>query len=79
MKKTASFSEALKHLIEKSDQSQRQIALSAGVSPVVLNRFLRQGRGLSVEGIDGLCRVLRLQLVPYAKTSKAAAQRREEK
>ncbi len=79
MKKTENISEALKRFIEASGQSQRQIALSAGVSPVVVNRFLRQGRGLSVEGIDGLCRVLGLQLVQTGKTPKTTARSRKEK
>ncbi len=79
MKREDNISESLKRFIEAAELSQRQIALNAGITPAVLNRFLRQGRGLSIEGIDGLCRVLGLQLVQTAKTPKTPAQRRKEK
>ena len=67
------ISDALMRFVEDSELSQRQIALQAGITPAVLNRFLRQGGGMSRDGLDRLCRVLGLQLVQTGKTPKSAA------
>ena len=77
MKKDENISDALKRFVEGSELSQRQIALQAGITPAVLNRFLRQGGGMSRDGLDRLCRVLELQLVQTDKTSKPTATRRK--
>jgi len=74
MKKHEDISDALMRFVESSELSQRQIALRAGITPAVLNRFLRQGGGMSREGLDRLCRVLNLQLVQSAEISKTAEQ-----
>ena len=79
MKKLEDISEALARFVEESELSQRQIALNAGITPAVLNRFLRQGGGMSRDGLDRLCRVLGLQLVQTAKTAKATADSRKAK
>lgn len=77
MKKNETISDALTRFVEGSEMSQRQIALNAGITPAVLNRFLRQGGGMSRDGLDRLCRVLGLELVQSAKTSKPAAKSRK--
>jgi len=79
MKKHEDISDALMRFVESSELSQRQVALKAGITPAVLNRFLRQGGGMSREGQDRLCRVLNLQLVQSAETSKTAEQSRKGK
>lgn len=72
MKKNETISETLRRYVENSETSQRQIAIAAGISPIVLNRFLRQGSGLSMDGIDNLARVLGLQLMPVTPAKKTA-------
>lgn len=79
MKKHEDISDALTRFVEGSELSQRQIALKAGITPAVLNRFLRQGGGMSRDGLDRLCRVLGLQLVQSAKTSQTSALSRKGK
>ena len=79
MKKDEYISDALKRFVEGSELSQRQIALQAGITPAVLNRFVRQGGGMSRDGLDRLCRVLGLQLVQTDKTGKASAHGRRGK
>ena len=79
MKKPEDISDALTRFVQSSELSQRQIALQAGITPAVLNRFLRQGGGMSRDGLDRLCRVLGVQLVQSAKTSKTVAQSRKGK
>lgn len=77
MKKPEDISDALTRFVQSSELSQRQIALQAGITPAVLNRFLRQGGGMSRDGLDRLCRVLGLQLIQADKTSKQAANSRK--
>ena len=79
MKKHENISDALKRFVEGSEMSQRQIALNAGITPAVLNRFLRQGGGMSRDGLDRLCRVLELQLVQTGKAPQPAARSRKGK
>lgn len=79
MKKHEDISDALTRFVESSELSQRQIALKAGITPAVLNRFVRQGGGMSRDGLDRLCRVLGLQLVQTRMTTKAAARNRKGK
>ena len=79
MKKNEDISDAIKRFVEGSEMSQRQIALSAGITPAVLNRFLRQGGGMSRDGLDRLCRVLGLQLVQTGKAPTKATPSRKGK
>lgn len=79
MKKNENISDALTRFVESSEMSQRQIALKAEITPAVLSRFLRQGGGMSRDGLDRLCRVLGLQLVQSTKTSKPATKSRKGK
>ena len=79
MKKSENISDAIKRFVEGSEISQRQIALNAGITPAVLNRFLRQGGGMSRDGLDRLCRVLELQLVQTGKSPQPAARSRKGK
>lgn len=78
MKKHETITETLKRGVAESGRTQREVAAEAGISYVVLNRFLRQGRGLSMAGIDGLGRVLGLQLTPIPTTTKTAKRRTEQ-
>lgn len=77
MKKIETITETLKRSVAESGRTQRDLAAEAEISFVVLNRFLRQGRGLSMSGIDNLGRVLGLQLLPMTATTKTAKRRKE--
>jgi len=76
MKKSETITETLRRCVGESETSQRQLAIAAGISPVVLNRFLRQGTGLSAAGIDNLAEVLGLQLVPTTTNAKTNSRRK---
>ena len=78
MKKRETITGTLRRYVENSETSQRQIAIAAGISPIVLNRFIRQGTGLSMDGIDNLARVLGLQLTPTPASAKSAKGRKGE-
>jgi transcriptional regulator with XRE-family HTH domain len=76
MKKHETIVETLRRCAAESGRTQRDLAAEAGISHIVLNRFLRQGRGLSMAGIDSLGRILGLQLVPTPTTTKTATRRK---
>lgn len=76
MKTHETIIETLRRCAAESGRTQIDLAAEAGISHIVLNRFLRQGRGLSMAGIDGLGRVLGLQLTPIPTTTKTASRRK---
>jgi transcriptional regulator with XRE-family HTH domain len=56
------ISDDLRRAIEKSGQSQLQIAKATGVSQPVINRFVRRERGISFDAAERLAAYLRLRL-----------------
>jgi len=56
--------EQLRRAIEKSDESERAIALATGIDQPHLNRFVHGQRSLSLETAARLCQYLKLELVP---------------
>ena len=54
--------EQLKQAIAKSKETEYAIAKRAGVSQSVLNRFMHDERGISLETAAKLCEYLKLQL-----------------
>jgi transcriptional regulator with XRE-family HTH domain len=64
----------LKEKIRQDGRSLNQIGKASGVDAARLSRFLSGQRGLSIEAIDSLFKVLRLQVVkvePGRKRKKA--------
>ena len=59
---TDSLSDALKQAIRSSDQSEYQIAKSAGVSQIVISRFLSGERDIRMATADKLADTLGLKL-----------------
>lgn len=57
-----SLSETLKRAIRDSDQSEYQIAKSAGVSQIVISRFLSGERDIRVATADRIADALGLKL-----------------
>lgn len=57
-----SLSETLKQAIRNSDQSEYQIAKSAGVSQIVISRFLSGERDIRMATADKLAQALGLKL-----------------
>lgn len=57
-----SLSEALKHAIRHSDRTEYQIAKSAGVSQIVISRFLAGERDIRMATADRLAEALGLKL-----------------
>ena len=57
-------STTLRQLILKSPKSQYAIAHASGVDAAVLNRFIKHGRGLSLETVDALSEYFGVALRP---------------
>lgn len=57
-----SLSEALKQAVRESDKSEYQIAHEAGVSQIVISRFLSGERDIRMATADKLAGILRLKL-----------------
>ena len=58
-----SLSKALKHAIQASDRSVYQSAEEAGVSQIVITRFLSGERDIRMATADEIAGALRLQIV----------------
>jgi plasmid maintenance system antidote protein VapI len=58
----SSLSEALKRAIRESDKTEYQIAKDAGVSQIIVSRFLAGERDIRMATADKLDRVLGLKL-----------------
>ncbi|GDX99995.1 hypothetical protein LBMAG48_23990 [Phycisphaerae bacterium] len=73
-------SKQLRDAIERSGQSQYEIAKQTGVNRSVLSRFVASGHGLRSHNVDALCTYLRLELqqvrtppIPLAESRNADA------
>jgi len=81
-----SISDQLRAAIQASGVSRYWIWKETGIAQAVLSKFMAGKGGLSMEGIDAIGRLLRLQLVsdpaapaPAAATATAAKRRRKPK
>jgi hypothetical protein len=57
------LSEQLQQIILDSDLTQYRISKLAGMSQAQLHRFMKTGRGISIETLDRVGETLRLRLV----------------
>jgi plasmid maintenance system antidote protein VapI len=57
------ISEAIRAALEDSESSRYAIARECGVSESVLSRFVRGERGLTLDTVDRLAKVLGLTIV----------------
>jgi DNA-binding phage protein len=57
-------------------KSRYQIAKETGIQQSVLSRFVNQGGGLSMEGIDLVCECIGMRLASDGKPSKPRATKR---
>ena len=57
-----SLEDQLREAIRKRPETEHAVAMAAGVSPPILNRFMRGERGLNMATADRLCRYLGLSL-----------------
>jgi hypothetical protein len=67
-------SEALRRAIASSGLPVVRIAIDSGVSDQIIGRFLR-GDGLPLSAVDGLARVLKLELKPAGQTLRQRLKR----
>jgi hypothetical protein len=67
--------EQLREQIRKDDRSLNQLGKDTGVDASRLSRFLRGERGLSIEAIDSLFKVLRLNIVRRDKPGPKAEEK----
>ncbi len=56
------LTDQLREAIQQSGQSLNQLGKQCGVDSARLSRFLRGERGLSLEAVDAIARVLHLRL-----------------
>jgi len=54
----------LREAIRKDGRSLNALARDAGIAPIMISRFVRGKRSLTVHSADALCRTLRLELRP---------------
>lgn len=68
---TAGLAAALKSAIEQSALTSYALGKASGVAPIVIDRFLRGERGLSLDTADRLAGALGLHLVAAAKKERS--------
>ena len=66
-KKSETFSDQLRGIIEHSEMSRNQICIAAGLDPTQLHRFVHGTGRLTNDTIDRLWPVLGLRLVSSKK------------
>jgi transcriptional regulator with XRE-family HTH domain len=64
------FSEQLRSAIEESGMTRYQISLISGIAQSQLSKFMHRERGLSLESIDRLMGVLKLEIRPKRRREK---------
>lgn len=64
------FSDQLRRAIDRSGYSHYRICQLTGIDKAALSRFYNRKRGLPIDSIDALCRVLGAQLVTKPRQRK---------
>jgi transcriptional regulator with XRE-family HTH domain len=74
MTKHTAFDEQLRRAIDASGMSRRAISKATGIDESNLSKFMSGKAGLSVEGINNICKLIGAKLVPgKPKAGKLAA------
>ena len=79
MAQPSTVSDTLRKHIAESGLSLVRLGQLSGVDDGRLSRFMRRERGLTVDAVDRLCKVLGLRLVPERKGAGTRPTRRKVK
>lgn len=64
MAKTQTVSEQLRAAIRESDETMLALATAAEIDRASMSRFMSGQRGLRLDAVDRLCKLLGLRLAP---------------
>lgn len=79
MAKQTKFTDQLRAAIRKSEKTRYQISAETGIAQSTLSKFMHGKGGLSVEGIDLICKSLGARLIVESEAGQSKQESRKER